>query len=173
MALSTRRLSRAYHRFQPLVLDTFSRAVGSGLGQADTGQLWQVMSGAWSVESGHASLVSGASSGGRVVIESGQVNTCASVDFISPGAGMWTSLLVGFVDADNHYRIQQNEGTGTYDMYKKVGGTESYLGWARAGGPDTVECCTQQVSGGMRLRLYYGPTLMWEHTVPVRRRVRK
>lgn len=165
MSISVRRRQRSQVKApvsQILVRDTFTRTVNAGLGVTDTGQPWQVINGTWTVNGTTARI--GANAGGMALVECGRVDTSVAADFIGAGSGVYLSIVIRASAADTHYRAQHNEGTGNFDIYKKIHGTETYLGYAQAPAADKAEFYSQTIAGGVRLTLFYNNTAFWDYT---------
>ncbi len=108
------------------VTDNFSEADGTTLnGKAtDTGQVWSVLSGAWTVTSGK--LGNPGSFNIHAVIESALTDVAIQTDINSTG---WSALVARVTDSSNLYQLDTPGPTGgTANLFKKVAGVFTALG---------------------------------------------
>lgn len=116
-----------------VVYDNFDRANSpSSLGAADSGEAWQVISGAWGITGGKA-YETNTSGGDRVAVVDGKTGTgfTVSVDVTwQTGGSAGLSFRVG--DSSNRYYFIIN-GSGGLSLGKIVAGSNTSLGGASLG----------------------------------------
>jgi hypothetical protein len=111
------------------ITDSFNRADNATtLGNADTGQAWQIVAGTgstttWGIISNQAYNIAGQDS---FAIQDAAVSDCTiQVKVSDTSTKQYSRLIFRFVDKDNHFMLQNN--TTNYQLYKKAAGTFTAL----------------------------------------------
>ena len=128
-----------------LVRDTFSRADGPSLGEADSGQTWAEESGSWSIAAGEAAPGGGAA---VATIDAGASEVVAGLTVPTLDADFW--MLVRATDAANHWRFGRTAG-GDYTLESVQAGVASAPGvtYSQTLAPapgDALSCVTTAVA---------------------------
>ena len=108
--------------------DSFNRANSGSIGQAETGQVWEVYGGGWHIESMHA--ISIVNSDSWAVVDVGNADIAVEASLSGTGLGIWSGVTAGFIDNDNYYSLQTNSDSGEVMLVKKANGVSEYLRFA-------------------------------------------
>lgn len=101
------------------VTDAFAGTSTDGLGTAETGQVWETVTGTWGKADGHAYLVTPNPEGGNrsiavVDLGSGNGSVTATVTKMTPGWG----LVFRYKGQFNYWMLQASPKFGTYNLVK-------------------------------------------------------
>lgn len=117
-------LKRGLNRGKIRVYDSFSRPDNAGsLGNAETGQPWETISGSMQLKDNSAMPVSGA--GYCVSIINANMTDCEITTVIKV-PGNESRVIFRLVDANNFWQLQA-KSTG-YNLYKKISGSYTTVG---------------------------------------------
>lgn len=103
-----------------VVTDNFDRAApADGLGNADSGEVWQVLQGAFTIDAGEASSTTGATS--LAVVDAGfAFGTYEATVIAGATERFWLAFRVQ--DSGNYFRLGADQWSGYYTLSKVTGG---------------------------------------------------
>jgi len=110
-----------------VVSDTFTRADNAAsLGNAETGQAWEVLSGTWGISSNRAYIAS--TSGGRdiAVVDSGFADV--TIGLTLPVVATSARLIFRLTDASNHFIFTVITASNNYTLSRIQAGTATVVG---------------------------------------------
>lgn len=110
------------------VSDAFTRADSStSIGTADTGQSWTNSTGTWGIKTNQAYLATAAVSGANLATITGG-SADGFIQFTidgTPADNMGGAFRA--VDVSNHWRVARAASFGTWNIYKRVSGTDTLV----------------------------------------------
>jgi len=135
----------------PGVTDTFTRADGTGLGSAETGQAWVVVTGSWGITGGQA-WVEDKFDGALALIDTGFTGMAAEVRVSGLGGGLWPSLLArASADGQTFYRVEIDGDGGGFSLLRNVNGAGGIVASGTGIVPGLLGLSAVEVEGGVRV----------------------
>ena len=110
----------------PTASDTFDRPDGD-LGQTETDQEWDVLSGQWVVADDTATLLESAASGPNLAVVAdgtGPGLTEVTLSAVARGTGM----VFRHLDAENHWTVTARPAAGTWTVHRVLDGQDQVVG---------------------------------------------
>ncbi len=125
---------------ETVLSDEFDRdpANGGGLGEADSGQEWEILgSSSWVVDDGTATIGNPAAANLHMaVVDAGE--TEGTIEVVISGASPGTGIFFRYEGFGDHWSLEASSEPGVWDLRKVVGGESTTLTTVEVDDPDEV-----------------------------------